>query len=102
MKRIFMAGSFIGFLLYTHVCFAQNKQNKLPAWAFGGFTRVKHVNPIISPDTAARFIDPVSKKSVAWEANDTFNPAAAIKNGKVVVLYRAEDLYGVGIGFRTS
>ncbi len=102
MKRIFMAGSFIGFLLYTHICFAQNKQNKLPAWAFGGFTRIKNVNPIISPDTAARFTDPVSKKPVAWEANDTFNPAAAIKNGKVVVMYRAEDLYGVGIGFRTS
>jgi predicted GH43/DUF377 family glycosyl hydrolase len=44
----------------------------------------------------------MSKKLVAWEANDTFNPGAVVKNGKVVVLYRAEDLFGIGIGFRTS
>jgi predicted GH43/DUF377 family glycosyl hydrolase len=39
---------------------------------------------------------------VAWESNDTFNPGAAIKDGKVVVLYRAEDSSGIGIGERTS
>lgn len=40
--------------------------------------------------------------SVAWEASDTFNPAATIYDGKVVVLYRAEDNSAVGIGSRTS
>ena len=40
--------------------------------------------------------------SVAWEAGDTFNPAATIYDGKVVVLYRAEDNSAVGIGSRTS
>lgn len=39
---------------------------------------------------------------VAWESNDTFNPAATLYNGKIVVLYRAEDKSGVGIGHRTS
>ena len=39
---------------------------------------------------------------VAWESNDTFNPAATLHDGKIVVLYRAEDKSGVGIGHRTS
>ncbi|MDP9080216.1 MAG: glycoside hydrolase family 130 protein [Bacteroidota bacterium] len=102
MKNFLKAGSVLSFMLLSHNCFSQQIENKLPSWAFGGFVRVEKVNPIISPDTSSRFIDPVSKKSVQWEANDTFNPGAAIKNGKVVVLYRAEDLYGIGIGFRTS
>ena len=102
MMKFLRAGGVLSFLLFTHNCFAQQTVNKLPPWAFGGFVRAAKVNPIISPDTASRFIDPVSKKSVQWEANDTFNPGAALKNGKIVVLYRAEDLYGTGIGFRTS
>jgi predicted GH43/DUF377 family glycosyl hydrolase len=102
MIKILKVWGILSFLLFAQNCFAQSDVNKLPSWAFGGFVRVAGVNPIISPDKAARFNDPVSKKPVAWEANDTFNPAAALKNGKIVVLYRAEDLYGTGIGFRTS
>jgi predicted GH43/DUF377 family glycosyl hydrolase len=41
-------------------------------------------------------------KTVNWESNDTFNPGAAIKDSKVVLLYRAEDKSGVAIGERTS
>ena len=48
------------------------------------------------------FLDPMTKKMVAWEANYTFNPAAVVKDGKIVVLYRAEDKTGVEIGTRTS
>lgn len=81
--------------------FAQN-QNVLPSWAFGGFKRPANINPVISPDSTTKFLDPVLNKYVGWESNDTFNPAATIINGKIVVLYRAEDKSGVGIGFRTS
>ncbi|WP_454803545.1 glycoside hydrolase family 130 protein [Mucilaginibacter phyllosphaerae] len=87
-------------LLHADSLFAQS--NKLPAWAFGGFARPEGINPIISPDSTTRFMDPVLHKLIGWESNDTFNPAAAILNGKVVVLYRSEDKSGVGIGFRTS
>jgi predicted GH43/DUF377 family glycosyl hydrolase len=80
---------------------AQTK-NDLPDWAFGGFVRPAKVNPVISPDTSSRFLDPMTKKMVAWESNDTFNPAATIKDGKIVVLYRAEDKAGREIGMRTS
>lgn len=90
----------LGLLLITTRIHAQ--QNRLPEWAFGGFKRPAQVNPVISPNPKSTFVDPILKKSVAWESNDTFNPAAAVLNGKIVVLYRAEDKSGVGIGFRTS
>jgi len=82
--------------------FATAQTNKLPDWAFGGFVRPKGVNPVISPDSTSLFMDPMSKKMVDWESNDTFNPAATMKDGKIVVLYRAEDKLGRAIGKRTS
>jgi predicted GH43/DUF377 family glycosyl hydrolase len=76
--------------------------DELPSWAFGPFVRPARVNPLISPDTTTRFYDPMRKKQMDWESNDTFNPAATIKNGKIYILYRAEDKSGTGIGGRTS
>jgi predicted GH43/DUF377 family glycosyl hydrolase len=81
---------------------ASAQNDKLPTWAFGPFVRPANVNPLISPDTTTRFDDPMRKKQVDWESNDTFNPAATIKNGKIYILYRAEDRSGNGIGGRTS
>ncbi|MDB5150815.1 MAG: Beta,4-mannooligosaccharide phosphorylase [Mucilaginibacter sp.] len=90
-------------LFFFNFSFAQtNVQNTLPKWAFGGFERPAHINPIISPLTGSRFLDPMSGKQVGWEAFYTFNPAATVKNGKVVVLYRSEDMTGDSIGTRTS
>ena len=90
-------------LLSFNYSIAQQKNNNtLPNWAFGGFTRPENINPIISPDTSAKFLDPMSDKMVGWEAFYTFNPAATIKNGKIVVLYRSEDKTGDEIGTRTS
>ncbi len=78
------------------------ENNPLPAWAFGGFVRPSGINPILSPAPASRFQDPMTGRLVAWESNDTFNPGATVKDGKVVLLYRAEDSSGIGIGERTS
>lgn len=96
-----------GFLLFIATAGAvqaqgQQETNTLPEWAFGGFVRPAGVNPVISPIENTRFLDPMSGKEIAWESNDTFNPAATVKDGKIVVLYRAEDKSGVGIGHRTS
>lgn len=73
-----------------------------PDWAWTGFRRPEGVNPVISPDSTTLFNCPMQGKPVPWEGNDTFNPAAAVYRGKIVVMYRAEDNYGVGIGKRTS
>lgn len=79
----------------------QNKSST-PDWTLGGFSRPVRVNPIIEPDSTTVFLDPMSNKLVRWEENDTFNPGAVVKGDTLYVLYRAEDKYGIGIGFRTS
>lgn len=81
---------------------AAQSTNTLPDWAMGGFVRPAGVNPVISPDSTSRFMCPMNERMTDWESNDTFNPAATIKDGKIVVLYRAEDKAGVAIGKRTS
>ncbi|MGV8879907.1 MAG: glycoside hydrolase family 130 protein [Sphingobacteriaceae bacterium] len=96
MKRI-LSLAFLFFVLR-----ASAQVDSLPAWAFGPFNRSEALNPIISPDSTSTFYCPMLKKRVAWEVNDTFNPAAAVKNNKVYVLYRAEDKRGIAIGMRTS
>ena len=75
----------------------------LPSWVIGPFTRPANGNPVISPNPASTFQDPILKKPVQWEALHTFNPAAIVRGGKVYVLYRAEDNSGkMQIGMHTS
>lgn len=78
------------------------QEPSFPDWAWADFQRPEGVNPIIAPDSTTRFYCPMRQDSVAWEGSDTFNPAATVSDGRVVVLYRAEDNSGVGIGTRTS
>ena len=73
------------------------------AWQIAPFTRPEGVSLIVSPLPAATFVDPILKRLVHWEALHTFNPAAIVRNGKVYVLYRAEDDSGaMAIGGHTS
>ena len=69
----------------------------------GPFTKPSQVNPVITPNAAARVRSPVNDSVVAWEAYATFNPAAVVRDGKIFVLYRAEDASGAQqIGGHTS
>lgn len=77
-------------------------QTALPDWALGPFARPID-EPIIRPRIESVFHDPLSAEPVHWEALHTFNPAAVVRNGKVYVLYRAEDDSGsMQIGMHTS
>lgn len=77
-------------------------QNVLPDWALGGFVRPEKANPIITPNPSNQFDCPMQDKKIGWEESDVFNPAATVKDGKIYVLYRAEDNSTTGIGKRTS
>lgn len=81
---------------------AQNSSKEYPDWVIGKFVRPDGVNPVISPAPASEFYCPMQQKNMKWEESDTFNPAATVKDGKIVVLYRAEDNSAQGIGRRTS
>jgi predicted GH43/DUF377 family glycosyl hydrolase len=75
---------------------------ELADWAIGPFSRPVDA-PVIQPNVESVFNDPISGKPVHWQALHTFNPAAVVRNGKVVVLYRAEDDSGsMQIGMHTS
>ena len=79
-----------------------NAQDRTP-WVIGPFTRPSQGNPVVTPDQASTFQDPILKRPVQWEALHTFNPAAVVRHGKVYVLYRAEDNSGaMEIGGHTS
>lgn len=56
------------------------------------FKEIKRVseNPILSPS------------SIAWESKDLFNPTSIEVNGKIALLYRAEDSTGIGVWNGTS
>lgn len=88
-------------LLAAAAC-AQADDNVLPAWALGGFVRPEGVNPLVSPTSDTRFRCPMRGEEVRWECADTFNPAAVVRDGRVWVLYRAEDDPDARLGHRTS
>src|SRR5450432_1402628 len=77
---------------------------QVPAnWGLGLFVRPADVNPAIAPLAASVFFCPMRQTQIHWEALHTFNPAAVVRNGKVYVLYRAEDSTGeMQIGMHTS
>jgi beta-1,2-mannosidase len=63
----------------------------------------KHsVNPILSADSAYSFFCPMKNTEIKWQKADVFNPAAIVKNGKIMLLYRAEDNPKAHLGGRTS
>lgn len=66
------------------------------------FIRLENVNPVIDSDTASLFYCPMNETDVHWEEGDIFNPGAVVKEGKINLLYRAEDNSAVGIGTRVS
>src|ERR1041385_4555631 len=60
----------------------------------GPFTKPAGVNPVLAPKAESRFRSPMNDVVVAWEAFATFNPAAVVRDGKIFLLYRAEDASG--------
>ena len=60
-------------------------------WAMKGFVKADSLNPILSPSTGQVFFCPVTKKEVKWEERNVLNPCAVVRDGKVYLLYRAQD-----------
>jgi beta-1,2-mannosidase len=94
----------VSFLLAVAlVCTTGLQAQTAAQWQIGPFTRPESGNPVIAPRPSSTFIDPILKLPVHWEALHTFNPAAIVKDGKIFVLYRAEDDSGaMEIGGHTS
>ncbi|HEX7014403.1 MAG TPA: glycoside hydrolase family 130 protein [Cyclobacteriaceae bacterium] len=70
------------------------KEQREPDWTMVPFKKADTVNPVLEPIDSSRFLCPVRGSIVNWETKDVFNPAAVVKDGKVFLLYRAEDTVG--------
>lgn len=85
------------------VCAVAGHAQTAAQWEIGPFLRPANGNPMIAPSKESTFSDPILKAPAHWEALHTFNPAAIVREGKVFVLYRAEDDSGaMEIGGHTS
>src|ERR1035438_179799 len=72
-------------------------------WRIEPFVRPSGTSRVIAPNKESVFRNPMDGKPVHWEALHTFNPAAIARNGRIYVLYRAEDDTGeMRIGMHTS
>lgn len=63
-------------------------------WRLGPFVRPAGVNPLLGPDPDPTFFCPVRRSQVRWQEKDVFNPAAIQREGKIHLLFRAEDTVG--------
>ena len=64
--------------------------------------RKTDVNPVLRADSSYTFFCPVKQEEIQWQKADVFNPAAIVKDGKIHVLFRAEDNPDAILGGRTS
>jgi len=60
-------------------------------WMIGPFEKPRAANPVLVPRATSTFRSPVNDSTVRWEEHATFNPAAIVRGGRIVMLYRAED-----------
>jgi beta-1,2-mannosidase len=60
-------------------------------WAILNFVKADSINPILEPSSDQAFFCPVSKREVKWEERNVLNPSAIVKDGKVWLIYRAQD-----------
>ena len=72
-------------------------------WAFPYFEKVDSLNPILSPSADLKFTDPITGEIMKWEERNVLNPTALVRDDKVYLLYRAQDLNGTSrIGMAIS
>ncbi|MCF7561477.1 glycoside hydrolase family 130 protein [Sabulilitoribacter multivorans] len=75
----------------------------IKSWAFPYFEKIDSLNPILSPTSDLKFLDPITSNMVKWEERNVLNPTAIVKNDKVYLLYRAQDSMGTSrIGMAIS
>jgi beta-1,2-mannosidase len=93
------ASSFIAFVclvfIITQCTTKQTDESKTqePTWALLPFVKADSINPVLTAGNNS-FTCPVLNKTVLWDEKDVFNPAAVVRDGKVYLLFRAEDTIG--------
>lgn len=82
---------------------SSTKQTTEKNWALTNFVKVDSLNPILKPSTNLIFQCPIAQRTMKWEERNVLNPSAVVKDGKVYLFYRAQDLKGTSrIGLAIS
>ena len=102
---VVIAVCYLGFPAHSPAANSLNEPIALPDWAIGPFVRPPNPQPVIRPNPDSVFACPILKKPCYWEKAQTYNPAAVVKDGQIVMLYRAQE--GPGnttsrLGYATS
>lgn len=84
-------------LLITLACVSTEQAE----WDFLSFEKPEN-NPVMQADSSFTFLCPIKNEVVHWQKADVFNPAAIVKDGKIHLLFRAEDNPAAVLGGRTS
>ncbi|SFV32181.1 glycoside hydrolase family 130 protein [Thermoflavifilum thermophilum] len=61
------------------------------SWPMLPFLKQDSVNPILRPDSAKEWKDPISRQPVRWMMHNVLNPAAIVHGGQIWLLFRAQD-----------
>jgi predicted GH43/DUF377 family glycosyl hydrolase len=60
-------------------------------WALLDFIKADSINPVLKPSSDQIFFSALNRKEIRWEEKNVLNPSAVVKNGKVYLIYRAQD-----------
>ncbi|MEY3432108.1 MAG: hypothetical protein RL131_44 [Bacteroidota bacterium] len=80
--------------LAISLSFCKNTTDNTGDWQLLGFEKVDSLNPILIPDSNQHYACPVSNTTVNWEERNVLNPTAFQKDGKIYLVYRAQDRNG--------
>jgi len=84
-------------------CESTQKMVSNDSWMFGDFVRSDDHNPIMEPDVKLDFKCPMRQKKLQWAEKNVFNPAAIVRDDRVWLLFRAQDVSGTSrIGLADS
>jgi beta-1,2-mannosidase len=91
------------FLVLFPACSPTRNLSDVRSWGLSEVRKLDDYNPILEPERRSEFECPVRKKEVRWEETNVFNPAAVVRDGRVWLLYRAQDREGTSrIGLASS
>ena len=68
------------------------------SWELLDFVKADRDNPVMGPSPGGQFTDPILRQPTRWEEKDVFNPAVVVRDGKLFMLYRAENLVTPTVG----
>jgi hypothetical protein len=89
---------YISMLIVLSGCSGSSKQVTIATqtdtdWPLVPFLKADSINPIIKSSPEQVFKCPVINIEVKWEERNVLNPSAVVKDGKIYMIYRAQDMH---------